>query len=45
MKDKILAVKKFHETFKIGYLNSPEADLGIEKNTLINFFCWSNKLC
>ena len=34
MKDKILAVKKFHETFKIGYLNSPEADLGIEKNTL-----------
>ncbi len=34
MKDKILAVKKFHETFKIGYLNLPEADLGIEKNTL-----------
>ena len=34
MKDKILAVKKFHESFKIGYLNSPEADLGIEKNTL-----------
>jgi len=34
MKDKILAVKKFHEVFKIGYLNSPEADLGIEKNTL-----------
>ena len=34
MKDKILAVKKFHETFKIGYLNSPEADLGVEKNTL-----------
>ena len=34
MKDKILAVKKFHETFKIGYLTSPEADLGIEKNTL-----------
>ena len=34
MKNKILAVKKFHETFKIGYLNSPEADLGIEKNTL-----------
>ncbi len=31
MKDKILAVKKFHETFKIGYLNSPEADLGIKK--------------
>ena len=34
MKDKILAVKKFHEAFKIGYLNSPKADLGIEKNTL-----------
>ena len=34
MKDKISAVKKFHEAFKIGYLNSPKADLGIEKNTL-----------
>ena len=34
MKDKISAVKKFHKAFKIGYLNSPKADLGIEKNTL-----------
>tara|TARA_B100000029_G_scaffold47297_1_gene43433 strand:- start:376 stop:762 length:387 start_codon:yes stop_codon:yes gene_type:complete len=34
MKDKILAVRKFHEAFKIGYLTSPKADLGIEKNSL-----------
>ena len=34
MKDKILAVQKFHEAFKIGYLISPKADLGIEKNSL-----------
>ena len=34
MKDKILAVQEFHEAFKIGYLISPKADLGIEKNSL-----------
>ena len=34
MKDKILAVQEFHEAFKIGYLTSPKADLGIEKNSL-----------
>ena len=34
MKDKILAVQKFHEAFKIGYLTSPKADLGIDKNSL-----------
>ena len=34
MKDKILAVKKFHEAFKLEYLTSPKADLGIKKNTL-----------
>ena len=34
MRDKILAVQKFHDAFKIGYLNSPKADLGIEKNSL-----------
>ena len=34
MRDKILAVQEFHDAFKIGYLNSPKADLGIEKNSL-----------
>ena len=34
MKDKIDAVKQFHNAFKIGYNETPEADLGIEKNTL-----------
>ena len=34
MKDKIDAVKKFHEAFKIGYLNEPKADLGDAKNEL-----------
>ena len=34
MRDKILAVQKFHDAFKIGYLNSPKADLGIDKNSL-----------
>jgi predicted HAD superfamily Cof-like phosphohydrolase len=34
MKDKILAVKKFHEAFKLEYLTYPKADLGIKKNTL-----------
>ena len=28
------AVKKFHESFKIGYSNTPIADLGQEKNKL-----------
>lgn len=28
------AVKKFHESFKIGYSNTPVADLGKEKNKL-----------
>jgi predicted HAD superfamily Cof-like phosphohydrolase len=28
------AVKKFHESFKIGYSNTPIADLGKEKNKL-----------
>ncbi|MDU8886069.1 nucleoside triphosphate pyrophosphohydrolase family protein [Yeosuana sp. MJ-SS3] len=34
MKDKIDAVKQFHNAFKIGYKETPEADLGIEKNML-----------
>ena len=34
MKNKIEAVKLFHEAFKIGYLESPKANLGIEKNML-----------
>ena len=34
MKSKIEAVKEFHKAFKIGYLESPEADLGAEKNML-----------
>ena len=33
MKDKIDA-EKFHEAFKIGYLNEPKADLGNAKNEL-----------
>ena len=28
MKNKILAVKKFHKAFKLDYLESPKADLG-----------------
>ncbi|HMC00319.1 MAG TPA: nucleoside triphosphate pyrophosphohydrolase family protein, partial [Flavobacteriaceae bacterium] len=34
MKDKIDAVKQFHHAFKIGYNETPKADLGLEKNTL-----------
>ena len=28
------AVKEFHTAFKIGHLETPKADLGLEKNTL-----------
>jgi len=34
MKDKIEAVKKFHTAFKIGYRETPQADLGEAKNEL-----------
>ena len=34
MKNKIQAVKDFHEAFKIGYRETPKADLGTEKNML-----------
>lgn len=34
MKDKIEAVKAFHTAYKLGYRQSPKADLGIEKNLL-----------
>ena len=34
MKKKIEAVKAFHSAFKIGYKETPHADLGIEKNML-----------
>lgn len=34
MKEKIAAVKAFHHAFKIGYLETPKADLGKEKNVL-----------
>ena len=34
MKDKIEAVKAFHTAFKIGHLEHPKADLGVDKNTL-----------
>ena len=34
MKDKILAVKEFHKAFKLDYLDSPKADLGMDKNKL-----------
>lgn len=34
MKDKIEAVKAFHTAFKIGYLETPKADLGTAKNQL-----------
>ena len=34
MKNKILAVKKFHKAFKLDYLESPMADLGSDKNKL-----------
>ncbi len=34
MKDKIEAVKTFHTSFKIGYRETPKADLGKAKNAL-----------
>lgn len=34
MKNKIEAVQKFHTAFKIGYLETPTADLGKAKNEL-----------
>ena len=34
MQNKISAVQKFHESFKIGYSNTNIADLGKEKNNL-----------
>ncbi len=34
MKNKLEAVKAFHTAFKIGHLESPKANLGIEKNLL-----------
>ncbi len=34
MKNKIESVKVFHEAFKIGYRDSPKADLGSRVNTL-----------
>lgn len=34
MKNKIEAVKAFHTAFNIGYKETPQADLGMEKNML-----------
>jgi len=34
MQDKINAVKAFHTAFKIGYRETPKADLGSDKNIL-----------
>lgn len=34
MQNKISSVKKFHESFKIGYLENPTANLGKDKNNL-----------
>ena len=34
MKNKIEAVKTFHKAFKLGYRETPKANLGIAKNTL-----------
>ncbi|WP_422105370.1 hypothetical protein [Winogradskyella sp.] len=34
MQDKINAVKAFHTAFKLGYLDTPKANLGLEKNML-----------
>ena len=34
MKDKIEAVKNFHKSFKLGFRETPKADLGLEKNLL-----------
>ena len=32
--DKILAVKEFHNAFKLDYLDEPKANLGVNKNNL-----------
>ena len=34
MQDKIKAVKAFHTAYKIGYRETPKADLGLDKNLL-----------
>lgn len=34
MKDKIEAVKAFHSAFKLGFKETPQANLGLEKNLL-----------
>ena len=34
MKDKIEAVQRFHDAFKIGFRTSPKANLGVSKNQL-----------
>jgi len=34
MKNKIEAVKEFHEAFKLDYRETPKADLGVDKNML-----------
>lgn len=34
MQDKINAVKAFHTAFKLGYRDTPKADLGLKKNML-----------
>ena len=34
MKKQLDSVKKFHETYKIGFSNSPLANLGSKKNSL-----------
>ncbi len=34
MKNKIEAVKAFHSAYKLGYRETPKADLGLEKNLL-----------
>ena len=34
MKDKIEAVQRFHDAFKIGYRTSPKANLGVSRNQL-----------
>jgi len=34
MQDKIDAVKAFHTAFKLGYRETPKADLGLDKNML-----------
>jgi predicted HAD superfamily Cof-like phosphohydrolase len=34
MKDKIQAVQTFHKAFKLGFRDTPKANLGLEKNIL-----------